>query len=160
MNSVEISALTLLPRRELTLLLIMSTYVPDGLAPLRLGGLIWEPPHSLHRLRRRPCSHIDDPPHSLHRLRRRPCSHIAPPPHALHLSFRVPCSQYRCHCFAPTCRRLNPPPSSDTSSYSLLFTDSVPCLRLVEGMLCSVAPCARACLDVPGRALCRLDVHA
>ena len=35
---------------------------------------------------RRPCSHIDDPPHSLHRLRWRPCSHFfGTDPHSVHV---------------------------------------------------------------------------
>ena len=48
------------------------------------------PPHSLHRLRRSPCS---QKPHDLQFDRRRPCSQKAPPPHSLQkLRFR-PCTQ-------------------------------------------------------------------
>ena len=95
-------------------------------------------PHSLHALRWRPCSHIDDPPHSLHLLRRWPCSHIDDPPHSLHFAFCPACLQWRCHFFAPTRRRLNPPSSSGTSSYSPpppAAAAVLSCLRLVEGIL-------------------------
>ena len=95
------------------------------------------PLHSLHWRRRRPCSHIDAPPHSLHRwgwrpcshflgplshslhwLRRRPCSHTGAPPHSLHLLFSFPCWHIYRQGFEPTRRRLTPPSSTGTSSYS------------------------------------------
>jgi hypothetical protein len=46
------------------------------------------PPHTLHSLLRRLCSHICDPPHSLHSLLRRLWGQMPTPPHSLHLSLR------------------------------------------------------------------------
>ena len=48
------------------------------------------PPHSLHRLRRSPCS---QKPHDLQFDRRRPCSQRPPPPHSLQKVRFCPCTQ-------------------------------------------------------------------
>ena len=53
---------------------------------------IWDPPHSLHLLRIRPWLHIPAPTHSLHCARIRSCSQIWDPPHSLHCDLRRPCS--------------------------------------------------------------------
>ena len=69
------------------------------------------PPHSLHWVRRLPCSQMLEPPHSLHWLRCLPCSQKPEPPHSLHLLRSLPCSQM---LPAPArrlpCSQMLPPP--------------------------------------------------
>jgi hypothetical protein len=51
------------------------------------------PPHSLHWVRRRPCSQIVPPLHVRHCDFTRPCSHIDFPPQSLHFDLSLPCPQ-------------------------------------------------------------------
>ena len=100
--------------------------------PPVLADLRPEPPHSLHWVRRLPCSQMPLPPHSLHHLRSLPCSQMpepphslqtlppvladALPPHSLHWLRCLPCSQMPrprtpCTCFAASrARRCSRPP--------------------------------------------------
>ena len=95
--------------------------------------------HSLHWLRRLPCSQKLPPPHSLHTLRTLPCSQKLPSPHSLHLLRTLPCSQ------------MHPPP------HSLHALRTLPCSQMPEPPhslhLLRSLPCSQ--IPFPGHSLQR-----